>query len=325
MERRRRPLDLAVGVEELDREVARLLRDPVERVDEVHVPRRAAELAVGRRAEADVLLHADGRADRLVLDPAQLGRVDAAGGEVLARLQEPRGPEEAADVVGAERRGLARRHRLCIPRVGRPSRACEHAMIAAVSDPADLGVQESADLLRAARPLGAGARRGLPRADPGAGRRAQPPRRPRLDQRVGARLRGGRAGRGRARGRAARARRRASPLRRPDRAEGPLRGRGQARSPRRAACSTRSRTATPTPGRGSRPREWSCSGICTRTSSPPGGRPTRSATPGRSTVRPAVRAAAPGRRSPRGRRRRRRAPTRRARCASRRRCAAPRP
>ena len=49
-----------------------------ELVDEVHVPRAAAELAVGRDLEADVLLHPHRVADRLVLDGAQLVGVDRA-------------------------------------------------------------------------------------------------------------------------------------------------------------------------------------------------------------------------------------------------------
>ena len=65
----RRELDLAVLVHELDRDVSGLVRDPVELVDEVHVPGGAAELAVRGRAQADLLLHPDRLADRLVLDP----------------------------------------------------------------------------------------------------------------------------------------------------------------------------------------------------------------------------------------------------------------
>jgi hypothetical protein len=110
VQRRGRELDLAVLVEEFDRDVAGLLADPVELVDEVHVPGGAAELAVGRRAEADLLLPADGLADRVVLDAAQLGGVDPPGGEVVARLQQLRRPQQAADVVGPERRSRARRH-----------------------------------------------------------------------------------------------------------------------------------------------------------------------------------------------------------------------
>ena len=65
-----RELDVALGVVELDRQVARRLGDAVERVDEVHVPGGAAELAVGDRLQPDLLLHAHDVADRLVLDRA---------------------------------------------------------------------------------------------------------------------------------------------------------------------------------------------------------------------------------------------------------------
>ena len=43
---------------------------------------------------------------------AQLGRVDPAGGVVVARLQQLRRAEQAADVVGAERRLRACAHRI---------------------------------------------------------------------------------------------------------------------------------------------------------------------------------------------------------------------
>ena len=45
--------------------------DPAEPVDEVHVPRRAPELAVRRRLQPDALLHRDDVPDRLVLGGAQ--------------------------------------------------------------------------------------------------------------------------------------------------------------------------------------------------------------------------------------------------------------
>ena len=63
---------LAVLLEELDGDMAGLLGDPVELVDEVHVPRRAAELAVRGRLEPDLLLLAHGVSDRRVLDGAKL-------------------------------------------------------------------------------------------------------------------------------------------------------------------------------------------------------------------------------------------------------------
>jgi hypothetical protein len=62
--------------------------------------------------QADVLLQADDVADRVVLDLAQPIGGDATGREVRASLQQLRRPEQAADVVGAERRTCARRGRV---------------------------------------------------------------------------------------------------------------------------------------------------------------------------------------------------------------------
>jgi hypothetical protein len=52
------------------------------------VPRGPAELAVGRRLEANLLLHPDRVADRLVLDRLQLLARNLAGRKVLAGLQQ---------------------------------------------------------------------------------------------------------------------------------------------------------------------------------------------------------------------------------------------
>ena len=79
--------DAAAAVLELDREVGGELLDAAELVDEVHVPGAAAQLAVGRRLQADGLLHAHALADGVVLDPAQLVRVDRPGGVIGTRLQ----------------------------------------------------------------------------------------------------------------------------------------------------------------------------------------------------------------------------------------------
>ena len=48
------------------------LVDAVELVDEVHVPRRTAELTVGGGLEADLLLHPHRIANRVVFDSPQL-------------------------------------------------------------------------------------------------------------------------------------------------------------------------------------------------------------------------------------------------------------
>ena len=59
VQRGRRELDVAVGrCGSEPSGVPVSLRDAVELVDEVHVPRGAAELAVGDRLEPDLLLHA---------------------------------------------------------------------------------------------------------------------------------------------------------------------------------------------------------------------------------------------------------------------------
>src|SRR6185437_3498615 len=96
-------LDVPRGVVELHRQVARRLGHPAEGVDEVHVPGGPAELPVGGRLQADLLLHLDRAGDLKVLHRAQVRRRDPSGREVLTRLQQALRTEQAADVVGAER------------------------------------------------------------------------------------------------------------------------------------------------------------------------------------------------------------------------------
>ena len=94
----------ALVVAELHHEFLVGAGDAAELVDEVHVPRRAAELAVGHRAQAEVLLQGDDVADRVVLGRAQAVGVDAAFAEVLPGLHELARAQQAADVLGPERR-----------------------------------------------------------------------------------------------------------------------------------------------------------------------------------------------------------------------------
>ena len=75
-------------------------------LQEVDVKEGSAELAVGDAFQADVLLLLDDVADVSVFDLSQLGLGDGARLLSLARLNERRRPEEAADVVGAGRVGL---------------------------------------------------------------------------------------------------------------------------------------------------------------------------------------------------------------------------
>jgi hypothetical protein len=77
---------------------------PRELVGEVGQPRGTAELAVGRRAQAESLLQPDGARDRVVLRSAQLVVVQAPGGVLVASTDQLGRSKEASDVIGAERR-----------------------------------------------------------------------------------------------------------------------------------------------------------------------------------------------------------------------------
>ena len=84
--------------------------DAAELLEEVEVEIGAPELAVGDGLQADVGLEAHDLVDRAVLDLAQLRGRDLAAGLLLTRLQQVSRTEEAADVVGAERRRGAYGH-----------------------------------------------------------------------------------------------------------------------------------------------------------------------------------------------------------------------
>ncbi len=87
VQRCRCPLDVSVFIVERDRELPRALGDTVERVDEVHVPGSAPELAVRGEPEPDLLLHADDLANGSVLGLTKLGCVDRSGREVVPRTE----------------------------------------------------------------------------------------------------------------------------------------------------------------------------------------------------------------------------------------------
>src|SRR5262249_17505054 len=97
-------LRLGLDPGELDAVVGRERGDAVEAAEEIEMPPRAAELAVGRALQADVLLLLDDGRDLAVLCRAQrLGR-DLAALMLGARLLERGGPQQAADVIGAKLR-----------------------------------------------------------------------------------------------------------------------------------------------------------------------------------------------------------------------------
>ena len=85
--------DALAGVEHLD---------AVEALVEVEMPPGAAEFAVGRELEADLLLLPDDLLDLAIFDGLEVGVLDLALGVLGARLFQRRGAQQAADVVGAE-------------------------------------------------------------------------------------------------------------------------------------------------------------------------------------------------------------------------------
>jgi hypothetical protein len=107
---RRRELDVALRGVEPRLDARRDHGDVGEALEEIEVPEGAAELAVGDRLEPKLLLQLDRVADRLVLDPAQLLGGDGPGFPLVARVEQFLGAQQAADMVGAERRRGAGRH-----------------------------------------------------------------------------------------------------------------------------------------------------------------------------------------------------------------------
>src|SRR5438128_10219612 len=81
-----------------------VLLGAVETPEEIEMPPRAAELAVGDRLKADVFLPLDDALDLAVLDRLQGLRRDLALGALRPRLMDRLGSQQAADVVGAKRR-----------------------------------------------------------------------------------------------------------------------------------------------------------------------------------------------------------------------------
>ena len=102
LQRGRGEVEVAVGVAEVHLDLLVGLAHAVELVDEVHVPRRAPELAVGRGLQPDVLLHAHDVADRVVLDGPQLVERDRS---VRRGRRGPRAGSSGAAGCRRDRRG----------------------------------------------------------------------------------------------------------------------------------------------------------------------------------------------------------------------------
>jgi hypothetical protein len=108
LKRPQRSLDRAGLVPELDAQHPVGLRDTPDLVEEIHMPGAAAKLAIGYPLEANLLLNPDHIPDHIVLDAAQFFGREATGLMLGPRPQQFRRAQQAADVVGAERRS----HRL---------------------------------------------------------------------------------------------------------------------------------------------------------------------------------------------------------------------
>jgi hypothetical protein len=95
-------LGLGLDAGELDACAGGVHLDTRQALVEIELPPGSAELAIGRELQPDLLLLFDDRLDLAVLDRFQFSRADLALGVPGARLLQRRGPQQAADVVGAE-------------------------------------------------------------------------------------------------------------------------------------------------------------------------------------------------------------------------------
>ena len=95
-------LCLGLHALELDAVVELVELDAVEHAEEIEMPPRAAEFAVGRELQPDLFLLLDDLLDLAVLDLFELGGGDLALLALGARLLDRRGAQQAADHVGAE-------------------------------------------------------------------------------------------------------------------------------------------------------------------------------------------------------------------------------
>ena len=84
--------------------------DAVEHAEEIEMPPRAAELAVGGELEADLFLLLDDLLDLAVFNLFELSRRNRALLALRARLLDRRGAQNAADMVGAKWRLGSLRH-----------------------------------------------------------------------------------------------------------------------------------------------------------------------------------------------------------------------
>ena len=98
------PLRLGLHAVELDALLGLVNLDAVEHPEKVEVPPGAAELAVGRKLKAELLLPLDDLLDLAVLDRLELDGGEGALFALGPRFLERRRAQEAADMVGTKRR-----------------------------------------------------------------------------------------------------------------------------------------------------------------------------------------------------------------------------
>ena len=97
-------VSLGLHAGKLDAVIGEVEADTVETAEEVEVPPGAAELAVGRHLEPDLLLFFDDPLDLAIFDRAQGIGGDLVALATRAGVLHRRRTQQAADVVGAERR-----------------------------------------------------------------------------------------------------------------------------------------------------------------------------------------------------------------------------
>src|SRR5436190_15763740 len=88
----------------LDLALAQIGLDAVELAEKIVVPEGAAKLAVGDRTETDLFLLANDRGDLAVFDRLELVGAHLAALALSSQLFEYSRAQQAADMVGAERR-----------------------------------------------------------------------------------------------------------------------------------------------------------------------------------------------------------------------------
>ena len=103
-------MHLAAAAAERDGNRLALADEAAELREEVHVPGGPPLLSVGDPLQARRLLQRDGLADRRVLGRAEVGSARSLGRHVRADLLERGRTEQAADVIGTERRARRCRH-----------------------------------------------------------------------------------------------------------------------------------------------------------------------------------------------------------------------